>query len=78
MKIHHQNVCGNKQISCLLQCITNGHTLVTFLYAYKNWKVKKKEEILDFYSLWYIMGVSRTIPFNSSGKHKVKKYSAGV
>lgn len=42
MKIHHQNLCGNKQISCLLQYITYGHTLVTFLYAYKNRKVKKK------------------------------------
>lgn len=42
MKIHHQNLCGNKEISCLLQYITYGHSLVTFLYAYKNWKVKKK------------------------------------
>ena len=54
MKIHHQYLCGNKQISCLLQYITYGHKLVTFLYAYQNWNVIN----LRILRLYIVSGIS--------------------
>ena len=53
MKIHHQYLCGNKQIS-LLQYITYGHKLVTFLYAYQNWNVIN----LRILRLYIVSGIS--------------------